>query len=143
MRGQITLDFLFAITVIMLTVAGLVNFGMNMRLQSETIGTQTNVRILAISVRDDAARVYAAGPGFTMKVQLPFKLTGKDRVKVTLNSTSDTVEVSALLGGTAYRTSLRLQVPLERTTSVTLTPERTMFNVTATTYRGVTSVEVR
>ncbi|NPA48189.1 MAG: hypothetical protein GXO14_06060 [Thermococci archaeon] len=143
MRGQVTVDFMFAITIIALTVAGLVSFGHNMAIQTNTLRSQTDLRILTISVRDDVAKVYAAGPGFTMKVQLPFRLQSGDQVNVTLNKTTDSVAVSALLGGSLYRTSLRLQVPLAKTTKVTLTPARTSFNVTARMEGGVTSVEVR
>jgi len=142
MKGQVALDFMFAIAIVALMVAGLVSFGNNMRVQTNMLNAQANLRILTISVGNDVTKVYAAGPGFTMKVQLPFKLQSGDQVNVTLNRTTDSVTVVGLLDGSVYETTLRLQVPLAKTTKVTLTPARTRFNVTARMEEGVTSVEV-
>ncbi len=143
MRGQITIDFLFAITLVAITTMGLVSFGNHARLQADVIGQQANLRVLAITARDDVAKVYSAGPGFTLVENVPFRLGPGDNVLVTLNETSDSVVVTGDFGGNVYRTEMKLQVPLVNTTSVTLTSQRTGFNLTAVSVGGVTSVELR
>ena len=139
-RGQITFDFLIAIMLITVTVAGVVSVASGETRNARTFDTAVKLKVLAVDVRDTVTQVYAAGDGFTVKKEIPFELKAGDSVTITLNSTSGTVEITALIGGKTFRVGQRLPVPISSTSSITLGPGEREFNVTARQVGGETYV---
>ncbi|WP_457741968.1 hypothetical protein [Thermococcus sp.] len=130
MRGQISLDLLFAVMLVSLTVIGLVGWGMNQAGETTTIGKAAQLKVLAVDVRDSVAKVYASGPGFTVIKELPFQLGTGEWVNITLYK-NQTLLVRAELGGKEYRVVERLQVPVGVTSSVLLLPGNETFQITS------------
>ena len=130
MRGQISLDLLFAVMLVSLTVIGLVGWGMNQAGETTTMGKAAQLKVLAVDVRDSVAKVYASGPGFTVIKELPFQLKTGEWVNITLYE-NQTLLVRAELGGKEYRVVERLQVPVGVTSSVLLLPGNETFQITA------------
>ncbi|WP_297534614.1 hypothetical protein [Thermococcus sp.] len=130
MRGQISLDLLFAVMLVSLTVIGLVGWGMNQAGETTTMGKAAQLKVLAVDVRDSVAKVYASGPGFTVIKELPFQLKTGEWVNITLYK-NQTLLVRAELGGKEYRVVERLQVPVGVTSSVLLLPGNETFQITA------------
>lgn len=139
-RAQITFDFLIAIMLITVTVAGVVSVASGEMRNARTFDTAVKLKILAVDVRDTVTQVYAAGDGFTVKKEIPFELKTGDSLTITLNSTSDMVEITALIGGKRFRVGQKLQIPLYSTSSITLGPGEREFNVTARRIGGETYV---
>lgn len=139
-RAQITFDFLIAIMLITVTVAGIISVASGETANARTFDTAVKLKILAVDVRDTVTQVYAAGDGFTVKKGIPFELKTGDSLTITLNSTSGMVEITALIGGKRFRVGQKLQVPLYSTSSITLGPGEVEFNVTARQVGGETHV---
>jgi len=134
--AQITFDFLIAIMLITVTVAGIVSVASGETANARTFDSAAKLKILAVDLRDTVAQVYAAGDGFTVRKELPFELKTGDSITITLNSTTNRVEITATLGSKTFKVAQRLQVPLYTTSSITLGPGQRAFNVTAQSVGG-------
>jgi hypothetical protein len=130
-RGQISLDFLFAVTLIALTMVNLVYIANSERSHAETFDTATKLKIFSVDVRDSLTKVYAAGNGFTLRKEAPFTLQGGDYINITLSPVDNLINVTAVVGGETYRVVQKSPVPILRESSVKLTPENPEFYITA------------
>ncbi len=135
-KAQITFDFLIAIMLVTVTVAGIVSIASGETANARTFDSAAKLKILAVDLRDTVTQVYAAGDGFTVRKELPFELKAGDSVTITLNSTTNRVEIAATLGGKTFKVAQRLQVPLYATSSITLGQGERDFNVTAQNVGG-------
>ena len=135
-KAQITFDFLIAIMLVTVTVAGIVSIASGEVANARTFDSAAKLKILAVDLRDTVTQVYAAGDGFTVRKELPFELKSGEGVTITLNSTTNRVEITATLGGKTFKVAQKLQVPLYTTSSITLGPGERDFNVTAQNVGG-------
>ncbi len=130
-EGQITFDFMIAFMLISVTVAGAVSLANGELSTANTIDKTARLKAFAVDVRDTVTKVYSIGGGFTVVKDCPIELGKGDSISITLNSSSNSVTVEAVLSGKRYLVVQRLQVPVYTTTSVTLDEKRKDFNVTA------------
>ncbi|WP_457752214.1 hypothetical protein [Thermococcus sp.] len=131
MRGQISLDFLFAVTLIAILSLNLVYLGSSQKTQAETFDLTTKAKVFAISVRDSVAKVYAMGDGFKVNKTLPFTLGPGDSVVVTLDNRTNSVIVSGSVGGKAFYISQKSQVPIYYKSQVVLNETMESFWIIA------------
>ncbi|WP_297489511.1 hypothetical protein [Thermococcus sp.] len=129
--GQITFDFMIAFMLISVTVAGAVSLANGELSTANTIDKTARLKAFAVDLRDTVTKVYSIGGGFTVVKDCPIELGKGDSISITLNSSSNSVTVEAVLSGRRYLVVQRLQVPVYTTTSVTLDEKRSSFNVTA------------
>jgi len=129
--GQITFDFMIAFMLISVTVAGAVSLANGELSTATTLDKTARLKAFAVDVRDTVTKVYSIGGGFTVVKDCPIELGKGDSISITLNSSSNSVTVEAVLSGKRYLVVQRLQVPVYTTTSVTLDGERSSFNITA------------
>jgi len=135
-RAQITFDFLIAIMLITVTVAGIVSIASGEIANARTFDTASKLKVLAVDLRDTVVQLYSTGGGFTVRKEVPFEINSGDSVTITLNATTNSVEITAKLGGKSYRVAQKLQVPLYETSSITLSSGEREFNVTAQNVGG-------
>ncbi|QDA30676.1 hypothetical protein FH039_02285 [Thermococcus indicus] len=144
MRAQLSLDLLFAVTLIMLTVVSLINLSNQEIMGAKTFDKQTRLKVFAIDLRDTVTKAYSAGPGFSVRKDFPIPLAGSDVVTVTLNATSNMLKVDALISGRRYVTYESIPVPVKRTTTVQIIPGRTsLWVVVGLDSSGERYVEIR
>lgn len=141
-RAQITFDFMIAVILILITVAGVVSVASGEQANAQTFDTAAKLKVFAVDLRDTVTKVYAVGGGYTVRKSLPIRLGDGDSVRVVLNSTTNRVEISAVVGGEGFRVYQRLQVPIYSTSSITLGPGDETFNVTAENVGGLVYVKV-
>ncbi len=130
-RGQISLDFLFAVTLIALTMVNLVYIANSERSHAETFDTATKIKIFSVDVRDSLAKVYAVGDGFKVRKNAPFKLYEGDYINITLSPTGNLINVTAVVSGEIYQVTQKSPIPIWRKSSVKLTPSDPEFYITA------------
>ena len=131
-KGQISLDFLFAVTLISILTLNLVYIGTTQKTQAETFDLTTKAKVFAIDVRDSVVKVYAMGDGFGIKKTLPFQLQAGDYVVVTLDNVTDVIIVRGEVGGKEFRTEQKSPVPIYRESTVTLRSAHSSFWIKAT-----------
>jgi len=129
-RGQISLDFLFAITLITLTMVNVVYIANSERAHSETFDTVTKLKAFSIDIRDTVVKVYSSGDGFSVRKGFPIELGEGDRVNVSL-ITPNSLIVNASIGQRSYIIVQQIPIILHENSSVILTRERTEFVITA------------
>ena len=130
-RGQISVDFLFAVTLVMLTVLNLVYVATNETTQAENFDTLSKLRVFSIDVRDSVAKVYSVGSGFKIKKEAPLKLEPGDWVRVKLDNATNKVVITAHIGEKDYYTAQKLPVPIGEDSEVLLTQTHESFWITA------------
>ena len=119
-RAQLSIDLLFAVMLISLTVMSLISLSTHEAEGAQTFDTLAQIKVFSIDLRDTVTKVYAIGGGFSVRKTAPFELDPGDGIVVTLNASTNALEVSALVGGRTYRTVQQLPVPLLSSSSVTL-----------------------
>ncbi|WP_240920769.1 hypothetical protein [Thermococcus sp. CX2] len=132
MRAQISLDFLFAVTLITLTMVNLVYIASSETSYAETFDVITKLKVFSIDVRDSVTKVYAVGDGFSIKKELSMSLDAGDKVTVTLVPSNDTIMINATIAGRKYLVIQKSPVPIYRESSVTLTAAKKEFHIVAT-----------
>ncbi|ASI98346.1 hypothetical protein [Thermococcus celer] len=130
-KGQISLDFLFAVTLIAITMVNLVHIASIEQAHSEAFDTVAKLKAFSIDVRDTVVKAYAVGDGFTVRKRLPIELDSGDEVTIKLIAPSN-ITIDAYIGGESYHVVQRAQVPIYKNSKVTLTATNMEFNVTAT-----------
>ncbi|AMQ18916.1 hypothetical protein [Thermococcus peptonophilus] len=142
-RGQLSIDVIFALTLITLTVLSLVSLASHQVESAELMDKTSKLKVFAIDLRDTVVKVYSSGPGFSVKKTVPMNLSAGDEITVVLNSTSGRLEVSAVIGGERYRVYQNLPVPLVATSSVTLNSASPDLWVYATYNQTAGAIDVR
>ncbi|AIF68588.1 hypothetical protein PAP_00725 [Palaeococcus pacificus DY20341] len=130
MRGQVSLDILFAILLITLTVVNLTYLATSEVGHAETFDTLASVKTLSITIRDHITKVYAVGEGFKKKEVLPFELDTGDSVRIQLDGTSNLIIINVTIEGKSYTITQNSTVPLT-TSNVTLTSSKREFWIVA------------
>ncbi len=142
-RAQLSIDLLFAVTLISLTVLSLVSMSTHEAQGARTLDTVAKLKVFAVDIRDTVVKVYSAGNGFSVRKDSPIVLGPGDVINVTLNASSDSVEVSALIGGKRYFTTQKLQVPLVSNSTVKLNSTMGSLWVVATYNETAGMVDVK
>ncbi|WP_048150013.1 hypothetical protein [Palaeococcus ferrophilus] len=140
-RGQLSLDILFAMLLVMLTITNIVYLSTSEVAHAETLDSLAKVKTFSITVRDHAAKVYAVGEGFRKKVTLPFTIASGDSVTVTFNSTGNRIVINASIGGKGYSIVQNSTVPL-MDSSVTLDDSKRDFWMVANVTGGELYVKI-
>jgi uncharacterized protein (UPF0333 family) len=142
-RGQLSLDLMFAVTLIMLTLVSALSLASHQEESARTLDSASKLKVFAIDIRDTVIKAYASGPGFTIKKRYPYELKGNDEVLIVLNSTDNRLEVSAKLDGSTYTVYQDIPIKLVATTSVILNSTVRTFNVTVHYNETAGAVDVR
>ncbi|WP_054841100.1 hypothetical protein [Thermococcus peptonophilus] len=67
-RGQLSIDVIFALTLITLTVLSLVSLASHQVESAELMDKTSKLKVFAIDLRDTVVKVYSSGgPGFSVK----------------------------------------------------------------------------
>ena len=140
-RGQLSLDVLFAILLVVLTITNIVYLSTSEVAHAQTLDSMAKVRTFSITVRDHASKVYAVGEGFRKKITLPFTIESGDSVKVTFNSTGNLIVINASIGGGGYSIVQNSTVPL-LDSSVTLSSSKQDFWIVANVTGGELYVKI-
>lgn len=142
-RAQLSLDLMFAVTLVALTVLSLISLATHEVEGAHTFDASAKVKVFAIDLRDTVTKVYAVGDGFAVMKEVPFELESGDYVKVTLDGPSSELKVEAELGGTKYTTVQKIPVPIASNTTVTLTPSNNEFWVICEYNETAGGIDVR
>ncbi len=142
-RGQLSLDLMFAVTLIMLTLVGAVSVANHEVKSARTIDSASKLKVFAIDVRDTVIKAYSSGPGFIVRKSYPFPLEGNDEVQVVLNATDNRLKVSARLSGDTYVVYQDLPIRLVATSTVTLNSTVRTFKVVVRYNETVGAYDVR
>ena len=119
-RAQLSIDLLFAVTLVSLTVVGLIGLSTQEIEGTKTFDAITQLKVFSVDLRDTVSKVYSVGDGFSIRKDAPFPLGPGENLTVTLNSTSNRMEIVAVIDGRTYKTEQQLQVPIISNSSVTL-----------------------
>ncbi|ASJ08423.1 hypothetical protein A3L11_03915 [Thermococcus siculi] len=141
-RGQISLDFLFAITLIAITVLNIVYIANMQRSHAETFDATTRLKIFSVDMRDTVAKVYASGNGFSVKKEPPIPLDSGDSITIQLITGNNTIIITANVGGRQYVTVQRSPVPIYQNESIQMTPDNSEIWVKARERGGKVYVEL-
>ncbi|NJE54614.1 hypothetical protein [Thermococcus sp. 21S9] len=129
MRGQISLDLLFAVAIISITMLSVMNVALSEKTETEVLGTSAQLKAFAIDLRGTVARLYSS-PGMTVVKEAPVELGPGDWINVTLTA-DGYLRVRAQIGGREYVVVEKLQVPPGTTSSVLLTQSAPVFKVSS------------
>lgn len=115
-KGQISLDFLFAVTLIAITMVNLVHIASIEQAHSEAFDTVAKLKAFSIDVRDTVVKAYAVGDGFTVRKRLPIELdSGGDEVTIKLIAPPSNITIDAYIGGGVLPRGSEAQVPIYKT----------------------------
>lgn len=140
-KAQISLDLLFAILLILLTMVNLTYLATSETAHSRMFGTISEVKTFSISLRDHITKVYAVGEGFKKKEVLPFNLDTGESVKIRLDNSSNSIIINATIDGKSYTITQKSDVPV-KDSSVTLTSSKREFWISTEISGGALYVKV-
>ncbi|RLF76989.1 hypothetical protein DRN39_05070 [Thermococci archaeon] len=140
-KAQVSLDLLFAILLILLTLVNLTYLATSETAHSEMFSTISEVKTFSISLRDHITKVYAVGEGFKKKEVFPFNLESGESIRIHLNSSSNSIIINATIDGKSYTITQRSDVPL-KDSNVTLTNSKREFWVSTEISGGMLYVKV-
>ncbi|WP_456449875.1 hypothetical protein [Palaeococcus sp. (in: euryarchaeotes)] len=140
-KAQISLDLLFAIFLILLTLVNLTYLATSETAHSEMFSTISEVKTFSISLRDHITKVYAVGEGFKKKEVFPFNLESGENIRIHLNSSSNSIIINATIDGKSYTITQRSDVPL-KDSNVTLTNSKREFWISTEISGGMLYVKV-
>ncbi len=126
-RGQLSLDLLFAVTLIAITMLNVIYTANEQIAYTQTLDTTARLKIFSISLRDSIVKAYAMGNGYSVRKTLPFSLNAGDSMTIVLNSTANILQVNATIDGVSYYIVQNITVPLHVTSNITLTSATTEF----------------
>lgn len=126
-RGQISIDFLFAVTLIAILSLNLVYISSSQKTQAQNFDVTTKLKVFAVDVRDSVANVYAMGEGFKVKKSAPFKLQTGDNLTVILDNVTNSIVVTGTIGGKEFYVMQRSPVPIYTQSKVVLTSDHSTF----------------
>lgn len=117
MRGQLSIDLMFAVLMIIVTITNLTYLATTEISHSEELDVLTKVKVFSISLSDHVSKVYATGRGYKIKEIAP-NLDGGS-IRVIFNGTENTITVNASVNGKNFWIVRNSTVPLY-TSNVTL-----------------------
>ncbi|AEK73037.1 hypothetical protein GQS_05685 [Thermococcus sp. 4557] len=142
-RGQISLDFLFAVTLVMITMLNVVYIANSERGNAETFDTVSRLKVFSVDVRDTVAKVYASGDGFSVRKTAPFTLKSGEKIVVRLKADDNTITVIGIIGGKRYTIVQKSPVPIYQDDSIQLSSNRAEIWIVAREEEGKTYVELQ
>jgi len=110
MRGQLSLDLLFAFVLVTLTVLNLIQLSNSEIAHAESFDVMAKVRVFSAEIVDHAAKIYAVGEGYSLKEEAP---QIKDAIfTITFNGTTNKITVNANVSGKSYWIVRNSTVPI-------------------------------
>lgn len=140
-KAQVTFDFLIAVMLVTVTVAGAVSIASGESASVRTLDAATKTKIFAVDLRDTVIKAYSIGEGFTIVKRAPFDLSGGDSVEITLDSGTSKISVKATIGGKTFKVEQVSPVPL-CDSQIELKEGNVNFNVTVVENGGQSCVIV-
>ncbi|NJE30389.1 hypothetical protein E3E38_04895 [Thermococcus sp. 18S1] len=132
-RGQVSLDFLFAVTLIAITMLNIAYIANIETGHARTFDITTRLKIFSVDVRDTVVKGYSVGDGFKIKKESPIPLkSDSDSIVITLIDPGDLIKVTAVIEGKTYTTYQKSPVPIYATSSVVLKRGQEEFWIVAT-----------
>lgn len=119
-RGQISMDLLFAVALMSITVLGLIGLSSQQVHGAGVLDATAKLKVYSINLRDTVVKAYSMGGGIAVREDFPFTLSPGDSVNVTLNASSRELVVTAFISGEKYRTVQSLPIPLASDSKVEL-----------------------
>ncbi len=115
-RAQLSLDVLFAVLLVMVTITNLTYLATSEISHSENFDTFTKLRLFSATLVDHSAKVYAIGEGYKIREVAP-DLNG-GRIRIMFNGTTNKVIVNATVNGRNFWIIRNSTVPLYTSTLV-------------------------
>lgn len=110
MRGQLSLDLLFAFVLVTLTILNLIYLANNEIAHAESFDVMAKVRVFSAEIVDHTAKVYAVGEGYKLKEEAP--QINEAKFKITFNGTANKIIVNATIDGRSYWVVKNSTVPI-------------------------------
>jgi len=110
MRGQLSLDLLFAFVLVTLTMLNLIYLANNEMAHAESFDVMAKVRVFSAEIVDHTAKVYAVGEGYSLKEEAPV-ISGAV-FNVTFDGTTNKIIVNATVDGKNYWIVRNSPVPI-------------------------------
>lgn len=110
MRGQLSLDLLFAFVLVTLTMLNLIYLANNEMAHAESFDVMAKVRVFSAEIVDHTAKVYAVGEGYSLKEEAPQISGGSFRI--VFNGTTNKIIVNATVDGKSYWIVKNSTVPI-------------------------------
>ncbi len=117
-RGQLSLDLLFAVLLIIVTLTNITYLATSEISHAESFDTFTKVRLFSSTLVDHSAKVYAIGEGYKVREVAP-DLNG-GTIRVVFDGATNKIIVNATVNGRSFWIVKNSTVPLS-TSSVNLT----------------------
>ena len=110
MRGQLSLDLLFAFVLVTLTMLNLIYLANNEMAHAESFDVMAKVRVFSAEIVDHTAKVYAVGEGYSLKEEAP-QISGGS-FGIVFNGTTNKIIVNATVDGKSYWIVKNSTVPI-------------------------------
>ena len=110
MRGQLSLDLLFAFVLVTLTMLNLIYLANNEMAHAESFDVMAKVRVFSAEIVDHTAKVYAVGEGYKLKEEAP-QISGGN-FTIIFNGTTNKIIVNATVDGKNYWIIKNSTVPI-------------------------------
>lgn len=120
-KGQLSIDFMFAVVLVMITVLDLIYIASSEQARAEDFDVAAKVKAFTIDIRDSVVKGYSIGDGYKIRKEVPLELSSGDSVTVILDQDTNTVKVLASVGGKSYYSEQKVPIPIYRSSSVILT----------------------
>jgi len=109
-RGQLSLDFLFAVLLIMVTITNIIYLATSEIDHAESFDTFAKVKLFSSMLVDHTAKVYAIGEGYRIREVAP-DLNG-GTIRVILDGATNRIIVNATVNGKSFWIVRNSTVPL-------------------------------
>jgi len=113
-RGQLSLDLLFAVLLIMVTITNVTYLATSEIGHAESFDTFTKVKLFSSTLVDHTAKVYAIGEGYRIREVAP-DLNG-GTIRVILDGATNRIIVNATVNGKSFWIVRNSTVPLHTST---------------------------
>ena len=110
MRGQISLDLLFAFVLVTLTMLNLIYLSNSEIAHAESFDVMAKVRVFSAEVVDHTAKVYAVGEGYSLKEEPP--QIENASFNITFNGGENKIIVNVTVNGKSYWVVKNSTVPI-------------------------------
>lgn len=100
MRGQVSLDLLFAFVLVTLTVLNLIYLSNSEIAHAESFDVMAKVRVFSAEIVDHTAKVYAVGEGYSLKEETPQIKNAS--FNITFNGVENKIIVNVTVNGKSY-----------------------------------------
>ncbi|NJE08962.1 hypothetical protein E3E31_10595 [Thermococcus sp. M39] len=109
-RGQLSLDLLFAVLLITVTLTNITYLATSEISHAESFDTITKVKLFSSTLVDHTAKVYAIGEGYKIREVAP-DLNG-GTIRIIFDGTTNRIIVNATVNGRSFWITKNSTVPL-------------------------------